>query len=194
MKPSKPPALAAWLLERARFSTTDGAIAGDLMEQFNRGRSAAWYWRQVLVAIAVGCISDVRHHSVLAIRAIVITWAVNYGAILLAPAVLSRHRLFGMASHPGLVSFAFMLLGGAASGALVALLHRKHRSAMLLTCAGTLLGWAFIAVVFIKRGALQASIQQIVGVAIVCYLVVLTGFIIGGFLLTPAPKPVSTQG
>jgi hypothetical protein len=46
MKPSKPPALATWLLEHARFSTADGVIAGDLLEEFNRGRSAAWYWRQ----------------------------------------------------------------------------------------------------------------------------------------------------
>ena len=74
----------------------------------------------------------------------------------------------------------------------MSLLHRKHRSTVLLTCAGTLLGWAFMAVVFLKRGALQASIQQIVGVTIACYLVVLTGFIIGGLFLTPAPKHLPT--
>jgi hypothetical protein len=189
MKPSKPPALATWLLERIRFSTTDGAIAGDLMEQFNRGRSAAWYSRQVLLAIVVGCSREVRHHRVLAIRAIVTTWAVNYGAIR-APFVLDR--IFGLAFRPGLASFAPLLLGGVASGAIVALLHRNHRNAMILTCAAALLGWVFTAVVFFKRGALQASIGQIVGGTIVLYLVVLTGFIIGGFFLTPAPKPVPT--
>lgn len=188
MRPSKPPALATWLLEHARFNTTDGVIAGDLMEQFNRGRSAAWYWRQVLAAIAVGCTSDVRHHSVLAIRAVVITWAVNYGTIR-APFVL--YRLFGVA-FPGLASFALLLLGGVASGALVALLHRKHRSAMLLTCAVTLLGWAFMIVVLFKRGALQAPTQQILGITIVCYLVVLAGFIVGVVFLIPPPKPFPT--
>ncbi len=42
---SEPPALATWLLEHIRFSNTDEALAGDLLEEFTRGRSAAWYWR-----------------------------------------------------------------------------------------------------------------------------------------------------
>jgi hypothetical protein len=66
MKPSKPPALATWLLEHIRFSTSDAALTGDLMEEFNQRRSAAWYWRQVLAAILVGWASEVRHHRMLA--------------------------------------------------------------------------------------------------------------------------------
>jgi hypothetical protein len=49
MKPSKPPALATWLLEHSRFSTTDGVI-GDLMEEFNMGR----FSRMVLAPSAGG--------------------------------------------------------------------------------------------------------------------------------------------
>jgi hypothetical protein len=121
---------------------------------------------------------------------VIITWVVNYGAIRLAPAVLSRYRLLGLASHPALASFTFSLLGAAASGILVALLHRKYRSAMLVTCAGALLGWALMATIFFKQGARQHSFQQIIAVTIVYYLVALTGFIIGGFLLTSDAKPV----
>jgi hypothetical protein len=160
------------------------------MEGFNRGRSGAWYWRQALLAILVGWVREVRHHKVLAIRTVCITWAVNYLAIGLAPAVLSRYRLFGLAFHPGLVSFVFLLVGGVASGAMVTLLHGKLRNAMFLTGAVTLIGWAFMAVLFLKRGASQSSIQQIVGATIICYLVILTGFVIGGFLFTPARKSV----
>jgi hypothetical protein len=189
MKRSKPPALATWLLEHARFSTTD-VIAGDLLEEFNRGRSAAWYWRQALVAIVVGCASEVRHHRVLAARAILITWAANCGALILGREVMielsMRHFL---AYNPHLAMWAICFLGGLASGLIVALLHRGHRNAMLLTGAAALLGWALTAIVFLKPGSLQHPLLQIAGATILDYLVVLAGFAIGGFLFTPAPKP-----
>lgn len=190
MKASRAPALATWLLEHARFSTADGVIVGDLLEEFNRGRSAAWYWRQVLVAIVVGCASEVRHHGMLAARAILITWAANYGTLRLGREVtieLFRHRL--LSYHPQLAMWAICFLGGLASGLIVALLHRGHRNAMLLTGAAALLGWALMAIVFLKTGSLQQPLLRIAGATIVYYLVALSGFAIGGFLFTPAPKP-----
>ena len=51
MTASRPPSAAAWLLEH--LGGENEALAGDLLEEFRRGRSAAWYWRQVLVAIVV---------------------------------------------------------------------------------------------------------------------------------------------
>jgi len=189
MKPSNPPALATWLLEHTRFSATDGAIAGDLVEEFHRRGSVAWYWRQVLVAIVVGCASEVRRHPALAIRAILVTWAANYGAILLGRRLMEElfgRRLPGPASQ--LALWAICFFGGIASGLVVALLHRRHRNAMLLTSAGALLGWALVAILLLKKGALQHSFTQIAAVTIVYYLVALTGFVIGGFLLTPASK------
>src|SRR5580658_276016 len=53
MKSSKPPALATWLVEHLIPRGKNEALAGDLLEQFGDWRSAAWYWRQVLVAILV---------------------------------------------------------------------------------------------------------------------------------------------
>lgn len=135
MKRSEPPALATWLLEHARFSTTDGVIAGELLEEFHTGRSAGWYWRQVLAAIVVGWAREARQHRVLAIRAILITWAANYGAILLGRTVL--YEFFGNRHLPGLTIqlalWAICFLGAATSGLIVALLHRRYRNAMLLT-------------------------------------------------------------
>ncbi len=55
MKSSKPPALATWLVEHMIPGDNNEALAGDLLEQFREGRSVAWYWRQVIVAILVGC-------------------------------------------------------------------------------------------------------------------------------------------
>lgn len=158
MTHSDPPVLATWFLEHMRFSNTDDALAGDLLEEFNQRRSAAWYWRQVLVAILEGFASEVRHHRVLAIRAIVISWAANYGAIVLGREVmveLSRHRLPGLAFPSALASVVICFLAGAVSGLIVALLHRKHRNAVLLTCAGALPGWALLVIVFLKKGSLR---------------------------------------
>jgi hypothetical protein len=191
----QPPALAAWLLEHFRFSITDDALAGDLLEEFNQRRSAAWYWRQVLVAILVGFATEVRHHKVLAIRAIVISWAANYGVIALGSKVmveLDRHRFPGLAFHPILASIVISFFGGAVSGLIVAFLHRKHRNAMLLTCAVALPGWALMAIMFLNKGFLEHSFLQIAIVAIIDYVIALPGFVIGGFLLTPAPKTGTT--
>jgi uncharacterized membrane-anchored protein YitT (DUF2179 family) len=46
------------------------ALLGDLTEERANGRSRAWYFRQILVAIARSMISDVRMHPVLLARAV----------------------------------------------------------------------------------------------------------------------------
>jgi hypothetical protein len=54
----RPPALANWLLDRFGTTRQNAALAGDLLEEFRNGRSAAWYWRQSLRAIATGIAHD----------------------------------------------------------------------------------------------------------------------------------------
>ena len=46
-----PPRLAAWLLLSLGSGPFADALAGDLSEEFQRGRSGYWYWRQVAVAL-----------------------------------------------------------------------------------------------------------------------------------------------
>ena len=53
MTPSKPPAMATWLLEHLLPGHENDALVGDLVEAFNYRRSTVWYWRQVLIAIMV---------------------------------------------------------------------------------------------------------------------------------------------
>ena len=186
MRSSKPPAVATWLLEHAGFPTTDGIVAGDLLEEYRRGRSAGWYWRQVLAAIIVGWAGVVRRQKMLALRAALFTWAVNY-----AVTVLGRRLVAGLAGPASggatiqLALWGVCFLGSAASGLAVGLLHRRNRNAMLLTSAGALLGWSLVAVTFLKKGALQHSVLQIAGAASIYYFVILAGFLIGGFLLSP---------
>jgi hypothetical protein len=77
MTPSRPPVVATWLLQRfAPLPETD-AIAGDLLEHYQHGRSRLWYWREVLVAIITGTWFEVRQHSVRLLAAITMAWVVN---------------------------------------------------------------------------------------------------------------------
>ena len=57
---SHPPRLALWLLRRTCPGNHSQALAGDLVEQYSAGRSPAWFWRQVLIAIALGVLSEMR--------------------------------------------------------------------------------------------------------------------------------------
>lgn len=60
MKPSKPPALAAWMLDHLLWGGRNDALAGDLLEEFRRRGSVAWYWRQVFKAILASFSNEVR--------------------------------------------------------------------------------------------------------------------------------------
>ena len=174
MKAAKPPALATWLLEQTRCSATD-AVAGDLLEEFHRGRSAGWYWRQALMAIAVGSAAEIRRHRVLAIRAILIVWGINYAAIVMgrvAAAEVIRPRMPGLTFQ--LASWGICFLGGILSGAIMSFLHRRHRRPIFLAGAGALLLWALAAILLLKRGAIHQHPLKIAAAAIVYSLVALT--------------------
>ncbi len=60
VNPAKPPAIATWLSEHAVLGESNEALTGDLLEEFQRCRSVAWYWRQVGGAILAGFIAEVR--------------------------------------------------------------------------------------------------------------------------------------
>ena len=51
MNSAKPPRLAEWILQEFGPERNHEALAGDLNEAFQQGRSKAWYWRQVVAAI-----------------------------------------------------------------------------------------------------------------------------------------------
>lgn len=74
MRSSQPPRVAAWLLDRLASGSKRESLIGDLAEQYHRGRSSSWYWRQVLVAVLMSTAADVGRHKLVAVRAIVVSW------------------------------------------------------------------------------------------------------------------------
>ena len=56
----KPPALASWMLRHLVLGDQTEALEGDLLEEFQRRGSVAWYWRQVFGAIFASFTNEVR--------------------------------------------------------------------------------------------------------------------------------------
>ncbi len=51
MRARTPPRLATWLLEHCGSGYQAESLAGDLLEEFQHGRSDLWYWKEVAVSI-----------------------------------------------------------------------------------------------------------------------------------------------
>jgi len=69
MSDQRPPLMATWLLVKCGASPS---LIGDLEEQFQRGRSRAWYWRQALRASAAHTYQNILDHKLFALNAILI--------------------------------------------------------------------------------------------------------------------------
>jgi hypothetical protein len=53
----------------AQLRGHDLPLAGDLMEEYGRGRSLMWLWSQVIVALALGACEDLQRHPLSGVRA-----------------------------------------------------------------------------------------------------------------------------
>ena len=69
----KTPALATALL--LRFGPQDDSFVGDLAEEYSGGRSRAWFWRQVLAAIALASVRQIEAHPLRTTMAVATGWA-----------------------------------------------------------------------------------------------------------------------
>jgi hypothetical protein len=130
----QPPRVATWLLHRLTDGEDREVLAGDLLEQFRRGRSSAWYWRQVSGAIVLGAARQVRAHKWLAARALVLGWAAMFAFSFLTIDVSRTLSMSMMQYRPELVHLPGTVLTffmGAMGGWVVARSDRPHRNAML---------------------------------------------------------------
>lgn len=65
-------------IDRLGSSEMNDSIVGDLMEEYQLGRSRLWYWWQLLTAIAVGLFRELRGQKLLALRALINGWGILY--------------------------------------------------------------------------------------------------------------------
>jgi hypothetical protein len=78
MKPSVPPALATWLLSRLLTGEKSESLIGDLMEQYQRGRSRVWYWRQTVSALGLNAVAATSTHKWLAMTVLTLGVCLPY--------------------------------------------------------------------------------------------------------------------
>lgn len=89
MKSARVVAVGTWMVDHLTFGLTNEALSGDLLEEMESGRSAAWYWRQVCSAIATALLSRLGGLTRLLIYCA--AWTLLYPAWnLLSKAVLVR--------------------------------------------------------------------------------------------------------
>jgi hypothetical protein len=139
MTPRHPPRFAIWLMETFNVGQ---ALTGDVIERYARGRSRVWFWRQALLAIALGSVKDLVEHKLLFARALLVgyasLWALTNLAYMVVPLfmdVAPVRQVFVLR----LLMFAIVML----IGWLIGRLHRPHSGAMVL---------GFVAVVWLLSG------------------------------------------
>jgi len=84
-----PPTMATWLLEHSTPGDRNDALEGDLLEEFRSGRSANWYWRQVVAAVVIGCVHEVLNHRTVLLFAA--AWSMLVPGWLLIVAAVEQH-------------------------------------------------------------------------------------------------------
>jgi hypothetical protein len=86
----KPPKVALWLLERWARSPKQESLVGDMLEQYQRGRSVAWYWRQTISAISTSLAVETWQHRWLAISVVVLSTYLPQIYMLTLPGWVAR--------------------------------------------------------------------------------------------------------
>jgi hypothetical protein len=128
MRTSQPPRLATWLLHRWGSGPQRESLVGDLLEQYQCGRSSAWYWRQALTTIVIGGASDFRDHLWLGVRAIVMGWVIYLLPFPWSWQMFWRASLHSWGLNPQLAGEVPVYLVCVVGGWMVARLDR-HRPA-----------------------------------------------------------------
>lgn len=146
MRHFPPPNLATWLLKNFGTCRMNDCLIGDLLEEYGSGRSDAWYWKQVLMAVAIAFYREISAHKLLAVRAVLVGHVfaeVAYSMLELPLFNLLSRFAFGS----GLVAgtwwmhgyiypwAAIACLSAAGIGWVVARLHRSYQRAMVFVYA-----------------------------------------------------------
>ena len=153
------PRVATWLAERFLTSPRRESLIGDLVEQYREGRSATWYWGQVLRAIVVSITEELAAHKLLALRAVAVGMIATY-LLQIGPVVwvglraedwvirtVVNCQATGFWCQVWVNQFSFELVvyvACALTGWIVARLHRPHGVAAVCVFTVAFLLWEFV--------------------------------------------------
>lgn len=146
MRRLPPPSLVTWLLRNFGTSRMNDCLIGDLMEEYQHRGSVAWYWKQVLIAVAIAFYSEIRAHKLLAVRAILVGCVIAelaYSMLELPLFNVLKRFAFGSGlvtgtwwAHGYIYPWTVIAcLSAAGVGWVVARLHRRHERAMVFAYA-----------------------------------------------------------
>ena len=152
MRSSRSPVVATWLLEHLRSGRENEPIIGDLMEEHGCGRSNVWYWRQVLAAIVVSFCHEVRAHGLLAIKAVVTGWLLQFAIQFVSWGLVHRFHIWLPLFHElplilgrGIATvvtwFILWTPIWVGSGWFVGRLYRSHLVGMVLVFSTSVFVW-----------------------------------------------------
>jgi hypothetical protein len=127
----QPPPSGARLLIRLVPNENHGALLGDLCEEYQHDRSLLWYRAQILAAIVIGSLRNVRTHWLLSLRAMALGAATFLAYFQVVGIMVLNNILYWMRPQLGLSGFVvmsglFFLAGLAASGWVIVRFHRRH--------------------------------------------------------------------
>jgi hypothetical protein len=144
----KPPALASWMLRHLVLGDRTEALEGDLLEEFQRRRSAAWYWRQVLEAIVANVAGKLRQHWKLLSLDAVWVWVWTYYSLLFLRFAQERFWVLAFEPHGRFLWWVLMHCNGIVSLALPLAIYLAFKRftnllpALCGLCTGIVVAWA----------------------------------------------------
>lgn len=166
------PRAATWLLERLGAGRRFEPLIGDLLEQFEAGRSRLWYWHQTMGALASHAFETLRRHAPTFLAALaagcVLNWLWQLGCSLaFQPLYVDLAQI---KHHPWSPEALLRLAGLQANMAceyalsffsawLVTRVHRAHQRAVLLVFVAVLIAGNIPAVArLILDGTAESSV------------------------------------
>jgi hypothetical protein len=190
MTPRNPPRLATQLLNAC---AANEPLAGDLEEEFRAGRSALWYWWQVIAAVGSGSARRTSMHDLFAPQNMPMQ-VIMLGLISVCAVFTVKVTMFMMVhdgarivNDPGFLWEVFRLalsfVVAAAAGAGIARLHDGHRDAAVLAFGASLACWAVLNLYVLDgEGNLDAAVTHVLAL-----LVFVAGLLVGGLHLHLPP-------
>jgi hypothetical protein len=184
------PRAATWLLERLGSGSRFEPLIGDLVEQFEEGRSRLWYWRQATGALAGHALATLRAHAASFVGAILIGYLLTslwqrgcslaFQSVYLDLAAVKHHpwtlqaflRLAGMQANMA-SEYALCFI----SAWVVTRVHRTHQRAVLV---------AFVAALIAGNVATVAPVSAATQVVLTALRAACT--LVGGLLVIRARR------